>query len=54
MTLHVWQNAVLLYKEICRVFRPFSYELKKLINLIKSLESKKENGNWDDSLYLME
>ena len=29
MTLHVWQNAVLLYKEICRVFRPFSYELKK-------------------------
>jgi len=127
MTLHVWQNAVLLYKEICRVFRPFSYELKKiasqeiasvdsvhrniaeghcrksvkeylqflniaraslgesisgiytyynanqiskedfelldklcfltenqLINLIKSIESKRENGNWDDSLYLME
>ena len=127
MTLHVWQNAVLLYKEICRIFRPFPYELKKiasqeiasvdsihrniaeghcrksikeylqflniaraslgesvsgiytyykadqiskesfelldkisfltenqLINLIKSIESKKENESWDDSLYLME
>ncbi len=29
MTLHVWQNAVILYKEICRVFRSFPYELKR-------------------------
>ena len=76
MTLHVWQNSVLLYKEICRVFRPVSYELKKaeqinkesfelldklsyqienqLINLIKSIELKKEKGNWNDCLLLME
>jgi len=127
MTLHVWQNAVILYKEICRVFRSFPYELKRvasqeiasadsihrniaegycrksiseylqflniakgsigetvsgiyayysakqiskedfelldkltylienqLINLIKSIEAKKENGSWNDCLMLME
>ncbi len=127
MTLHVWQNAVLLYKEVCRVFRSFPYELKRvasqeiastdsthrniaegycrksineylqflniakgsigetvsgiyayykadqinkedfeqldklayltenqLINLIKSIEAKKEIGDWNDCLMLME
>ncbi len=127
MTLHIWQNAILLYKEVCRVFKNFSYELKRvvsqeiasvdsvhrniaegycrksineylyflniakgslgesvsgihayyktnqisqndfelldklsyltenqLINFIKSIESKRKNGDWNDCLYLME
>ena len=127
MTLYVWQNSVLLYKEICKVFKAFPYELKKvaaqeissadsfhrniaegycrksiteylqflniakaslgetisgfhtyynanqinkddfekldklsflienqLINLIKSIEIKKDKGNWNDCLTLME
>jgi len=44
MTLHVWQNAILLYKEVCRVFRPFSYELKKIVSQeIASVDSIHRN-----------
>ena len=127
MTLYVWQNAILLYEEVCCIFTLFPYELKRvatqeiasadsvhrniaegycrksineylqflnvakaslgetvsgihayynanqiskedfekldkltylienqLINLIKSLEKKRENGSWNDCLMLME
>ncbi len=28
--LHVWQDAIELYRLVCEVFRPFPYELKKV------------------------
>ncbi len=44
MTLHIWQNAILLYKEVCRVFRNFPYEFKRVVSQeIASVDSVHRN-----------
>ena len=42
--LHVWQDAIELYRLVCEVFRPFPYELKKVASQnIASVDSVHRN-----------
>ncbi len=53
--LRVWQDAITLYVETCRLFKPQAFKLENgLLRLIESLERKRDSGTWTETLIIRE
>jgi hypothetical protein len=56
--LRVWQDAVTLYVETCRLFKSIDGQAFRLENsllrLIESLERKRDSGTWTETLIINE
>jgi hypothetical protein len=63
--LRVWQDAITLYVDTCRLFKPPEFEMKRavgqafklengLLRLIESLEHKRDSQAWAETLIINE